>query len=58
MWTAPLLKLIQLHGADAVWQMGLEVLGYPPVLAQTGKEVLAITDALQKRKDSDHGIRS
>lgn len=58
MWTAPLLKLIQLHGADAVWTTGLEVLGYPALWAQTGKEVLAITGALQKRKEEKHGIRS
>lgn len=53
MWTAPLLKLIQLHGADAVWTTGLEVLGYPALWAQTGKEVLAITEALKRNRKAE-----
>ena len=47
MWPAQLHPFLTSSGADAVWQTGVRVLGYPPTWAMTGREVLAVVQALK-----------
>jgi len=45
MWPAQLRTLVQAHGVDAVWNQGLEILGYPPTWAIRGSEIAQIRRA-------------
>jgi hypothetical protein len=51
-WSAPLRPYVETHGADAVWIVGIDVLGYPPPWAASTKENAAVInamDALEKK---------
>lgn len=47
-WTSPLWKLVTAHGVDAMWNLGLDVLGYPPTWASTAQENKLVMDATAK----------
>ena len=46
-WPAPLRPFIRSLGADAVWHTATETLGFPPTWGMTGKETLAVLQALK-----------
>lgn len=46
-WTAPLWDQVRSRGVDAVWQAGLDELGYPPTWAETAKEQRAVEIRLE-----------
>lgn len=56
-WPAPLRPFIRSLGADAVWHTATETLGYPPTWGMTGKEILAVLQALKtlEERQRQHG---
>ena len=57
MYPARIRQLFQVHGFDAVCKTGLETLGYPPLWAQTGKEILAVVNAVEAAASHKHSER-
>lgn len=50
LWPAPLHHYLQAIGAEAVWIIGLEVLGYPPNWCLSGKEFVTLTTAIDRQE--------
>jgi hypothetical protein len=48
-WPAPLRSIVMAREADAVWTKGLEILGYPPTWATTGKELDQVRQAFKEK---------
>jgi hypothetical protein len=46
-WPALLRDLVQTYGADAVYQTGLHILGYPPTWITTASEVAILRRGLE-----------
>jgi hypothetical protein len=46
-WSAPLRPYVEAHGADAVYRIGLDVLGYPPAWSASTKENAAVINAME-----------
>lgn len=47
-WSAVLHAAVQAHGVEVVWTVGLEILGYPPMWAETAGEVAPLLAALTR----------
>lgn len=47
LWPYPLRRLCEAYGVDAVWTIGLDVLGYPPLWDPGGAEIAAIKTRLR-----------
>ena len=50
----PLHALVEAHGDEEVYHMGLFTLGYPPTWADTPAECLAVIRAVQAGKNRGH----
>jgi hypothetical protein len=48
MWFAPVLALTEVHGRDAVYEVSLRILGYPPVMVTDSDEVRRVEAALNE----------
>jgi len=46
MWPAPLRKIVEARGVDAVWQTSLKLFGFPPTWLASGKEIQELLRAL------------
>jgi hypothetical protein len=53
MWTAPLRTLLQAHGADAVNQTSLDVLGFPAVMVDNLPEAMRLSAALRATSEGN-----
>lgn len=46
-WPTPLQPYVRARGGDVVSSIGLDVLGYPPIMADTSREYKAVIDAIE-----------
>ena len=46
LWPSRLAEQIEVVGVDAWWAVGIAALGYPPIWASTGKEILRVLGKL------------
>lgn len=52
MWPTQLRYLVQAHGADVVWQSGLQTLGYPPTWIHSTNEALRVAGSITQGEES------
>lgn len=53
LWPAPLLPLVEACGADAVWNTGIDILGFPPTWILDSNELRQVEEALGLRPRKD-----
>lgn len=41
---------VERYGPDVVWSVGCQEMGYPPTWIDSGGEVVALREALKRRK--------
>lgn len=49
-WPAPLQSFCLALGVDAVYEVGLDVLGFPPTWANTARELFAVVKVVEGKE--------